>query len=84
MKKKTKSTKIYSYNVVFEPIKSGGYSVCFPDISEICTYGETLEEAREMAKDALLCYLESVQKEAREMLIKRRHGTKIERITVSV
>ena len=27
------------------------------------TEGDTLKEAREMAKDAILCYLESMQKE---------------------
>ncbi len=33
-----------------------------PAIAEICTFGETLEEAREMAKDAIRCYLESAIK----------------------
>jgi predicted RNase H-like HicB family nuclease len=31
-----------------------------PAIPEICTFGATLEEAREMARDAIRCYLESV------------------------
>jgi predicted RNase H-like HicB family nuclease len=31
-----------------------------PAILEICTFGSTLEEAREMARDAIRCYLESV------------------------
>lgn len=30
-----------------------------PAISEICTFGETLEEASAMAEDAIRCYLES-------------------------
>lgn len=30
-----------------------------PALPEICTYGETLDEAREMARDAIRCYLES-------------------------
>ena len=30
-----------------------------PAIPEICTYGETIEEAREMARDAIRCFLES-------------------------
>jgi len=37
----------------------GGYNVLAPAIPEICTFGETLEEAREMAGDAIRCYLES-------------------------
>lgn len=31
-----------------------------PVIPEIRTFGETLEEAREMARDAIRCYLGSV------------------------
>lgn len=49
----------YGYTTVFEPLPEGGFSVLVPAIPEICTYGETLEEAREMARDAIRCYLES-------------------------
>jgi antitoxin HicB len=55
--------KIYRYAVIFQPLKEGGYNVFFPAIPEICTFGETLEEARGMAEDALRCYLESALKE---------------------
>ncbi|MGH7802662.1 MAG: type II toxin-antitoxin system HicB family antitoxin [Thermodesulfobacteriota bacterium] len=54
--------KIYSYTVLYEPLDEGGYNVIVPAIPEICTFGETLEEAREMAKDAIRCYLESAIK----------------------
>ena len=40
----------------------GGYSVVVPAIPEICTFGETLPEARSMAKDAVRCFLESALK----------------------
>jgi predicted RNase H-like HicB family nuclease len=49
----------YGYTTVFEPLPEGGFSVLIPAIPEICTFGETLEEAREMARDAIRCYLES-------------------------
>ena len=49
----------YGYTTVFGPLAEGGFSAIVPAIPEICTYGETLEEAREMARDALRCYLES-------------------------
>jgi len=52
--------KIYNYSVVFEPVTEGGYNVIVPAIPEICTYGETLEEAKTMAEDAIKCFLESV------------------------
>jgi predicted RNase H-like HicB family nuclease len=51
--------KAYNYTAIFEPVKEGGYNVVVPAIPEICTFGETLEEAREMAEDAIRCYLES-------------------------
>lgn len=51
--------KAYNYTVIFEPVAEGGYDVIVPAIPEICTFGNTLEEAREMAEDAIRCYLES-------------------------
>ena len=51
--------EVYNYTVLFEPLEEGGYNVIVPAIPEICTFGETLEEARDMAKDAIRCYLES-------------------------
>ena len=49
----------YGYTVVFEPLPKGGFNVFVPALPEICTYGDTMEEARAMAQDAILCYLES-------------------------
>ncbi|ASW00117.1 type II toxin-antitoxin system HicB family antitoxin [Paraburkholderia aromaticivorans] len=42
-----------SYPAVFEP-DSGGFVVTFRDIPEAITQGDSLEEARSMAADALL------------------------------
>ncbi len=54
--------KSYNYTVLFEPLEEGGYNVIIPAIPEICTFGATIEEAREMAKDAIRCFLESALK----------------------
>ena len=43
----------YGYTTLFEPMPEGGFNVLVPAIPEICTYGETLEDAREMARDAI-------------------------------
>jgi antitoxin HicB len=51
----------YSYTVLFEPVPEGGYNVIVPALPEICTFGETLDEAREMAVDAIRCVLESMR-----------------------
>ena len=52
----------YGCTTLFEPLPEGGFNVLVPAIPEICTYGETLEQAREMARDAIRCYLESALK----------------------
>ena len=51
----------YGYTTVFEPLPEGGFSV-IPAIPEICTFGETLDEARDMARDAIRCYIDSALK----------------------
>ncbi len=51
----------YQYEVIYEPLEEGGFNIVVPSIPEICTFGETLGEAKEMAEDALRCYLESAQ-----------------------
>lgn len=53
----------YRYSVIFEPLVEGGYQVVFPAIPEIVTFGESLEEARRMAADALRCHLEGLAKD---------------------
>ncbi|MDO8600830.1 MAG: type II toxin-antitoxin system HicB family antitoxin [bacterium] len=62
MVKQSRKEQMHTYTVFFEPIK-GGYNIFFPAIPEICTFGKNLKEAREMAKDALRCFLESAAKE---------------------
>lgn len=62
MAKNVIKTNEYSFTVIYQPLKEGGFNVIFPTIPEICTFGRTLKEAREMAKDALRCYLESALK----------------------
>lgn len=37
--------------------EEGRYTVHFPDIPNICTEGDTIEEAMDMAEDALTLYL---------------------------
>ena len=52
----------YGYTTLFEPMPKGGFNAIVHAIPEICTFGETLEEAREMARDAIRCYLQSALK----------------------
>jgi predicted RNase H-like HicB family nuclease len=40
-----------------------GYRVTVPLLPGLITYGRTLDEAREMARDAIQCHLEGLQKD---------------------
>ena len=57
----------YEYTVIFEPAEEGGYVVHVPALPGCVTQGDTLEEARAMAKDAILCYLESLAEDGEEI-----------------
>ena len=51
------------YTVMFESVEEGGYEVIVPAIPTIVTYGRTIEEAKEMALDAIKCHLEGLAKD---------------------
>ena len=59
MKQTDNKIRIYDYTVIFKPLEDGGYDVIIPAIPEICTFGNTIKEARKMAEDAIKCYIES-------------------------
>ncbi|HEY6187041.1 MAG TPA: type II toxin-antitoxin system HicB family antitoxin [Pyrinomonadaceae bacterium] len=51
------SMKILNYTVIMTPDETGGYVVTCPALPGLVTEGDTLEEAREMAADAIRGYL---------------------------
>jgi predicted RNase H-like HicB family nuclease len=51
----------YAYTVLFEPAAEGGYVVTCPALPGLVTEGDTLEEARRMAQDAIRGYVESLR-----------------------
>jgi len=55
-------SKELSFRIVLRPEPEGGYTVIVPSLPGCITYGETLEEAKKMAKDAIKAYLESLRK----------------------
>lgn len=64
MKKAKKiSETIYYYTAVFELNENGGYTVTVPALPGLVTEGRNFEEAKEMAKDAITCYLEGLIKD---------------------
>jgi len=48
--------------VVLDPAEEGGFNVSVPALDGCFTQGESEEEALKNAKDAILCYLEGMEK----------------------
>jgi predicted RNase H-like HicB family nuclease len=48
--------------VVLEPAEEGGFNVSVPALDGCFTQGETEEESLKNAKEAILCYLEGLEK----------------------
>lgn len=49
-----------SYRIILRKEPEGGYTVLVPALPGCITYGKTVEEAIEMAKDAITGYIESL------------------------
>ena len=49
-------------NIMLRPEPEGGYTALVPALPGCVTYGRTVDEAREMAKDAISGYIASLRK----------------------
>lgn len=52
--------KQLTYRVLLNPEPEGGYTVTVPTLPGCITYGETIDEAIAMAKEAVELYVESL------------------------
>jgi predicted RNase H-like HicB family nuclease len=59
---KNGKSKVYEYTAFFEANEHGGYTVTVPSLPGLVTEGEDLDHARDMAKDAIRCYIEGLKK----------------------
>lgn len=71
----------YSFTVVYEPLKEGGYQVTVPVLPGVISYGLDVEEAKQMARDAIRCHIEGLQKDRES--IPSEHSLLQERLTIS-
>ncbi len=55
--------KIHHYTAIFQKEPEGGYTVIIPSLKGCVTYGETIEEATVVAKEAIESYLGSLAKD---------------------
>jgi len=49
-------------NIILEPAEEGGFNVTVPALDGCFTQGDTEAEALENAKEAIICYLEGLEK----------------------
>lgn len=56
-----------SYRILLRKEPEGGYTVLVPSLPGCITYGKTVEDAIEMAKDAIKGYVESLVEEGEEV-----------------
>jgi predicted RNase H-like HicB family nuclease len=54
------------FKVILEPSEDGGYSVHIPALRGCHTQGDSVEEALENARDAIITYLETAEELVRD------------------
>lgn len=59
--------KVLSYRILLRKETEGGYTVIVPSLSGCVTYGNTIEEAIKMAKEAIELYIESLKEHGEEI-----------------
>ena len=52
--------KIYNFRIMLRKEPEGGYTAVVPSLPGCVTYGETIDEAIAMAKEAVELYIESL------------------------
>lgn len=78
------ATQEYSYTCLFEPEPEGGFTVTCPALPGLVTYGETIEEAREHATEAIELYLECLQEDGLPIPASEDHEPIRDRVTVKI
>lgn len=61
------SKAAYTFPAVFIPEDVGGYSVIFPQLEGCMTQGETFDEARRMAAEAMSLHLYGMEEDGQEI-----------------
>ena len=59
--------EMLSYRVLLRKEQEGGYTVTVPSLPGCVTYGDTVEQALEMAKEAIEVYIESLREHGEDI-----------------
>lgn len=60
--------KILNYRILLRKEPEGGYTVTVPMLPGCVTFGDTIDEAIKMAKEAIELYLESLRAHGEDIL----------------
>ena len=75
------SSRIYDFTVIFQPAEEGGYNVIVPALPGCFTQGNTLDEAKRMAEDAIRLYCHSLAVDGEK--VPQEHGEFVGHIQVN-
>jgi predicted RNase H-like HicB family nuclease len=59
--------RLLTYRILLRKEPEGGYTVIVPSLPGCVTYGDTIEEAIRMAKEAIELYIESLKEHGEEI-----------------
>lgn len=60
--------KVLRYDVIFEKAVEGGYTALVPSLPGCISEGDTLREAKKNIEEAILGYLESLEKDGEDII----------------
>lgn len=58
----------FTFQIIFRPEPEGGYTVIIPSLPGCVTFGETLEEAQSMAKEAAELYIHALRERNEQVI----------------
>lgn len=74
----------YTYTILLEPDEDGGFVVTCPALPGMVTHGDTIEEARAHAAEAIELYLECLKAEGSSIPVGEEHPHEARREPITV
>lgn len=61
--------QVLRYDVIFQEAKEGGFTAYVPALPGCVSEGDSFEEAKKNVNEAILAYLESLQKDGEKIVV---------------
>jgi len=68
---RNRRSEVREFTAFFEGNEHGGYTVTVPALPGLVTEGKDFQHAREMAEDAIRCYIEGLRKAKEPIPVER-------------